>query len=289
MNKQSGLNMLLREPLLHFLLIGAFLFLLYGIQNETIVDSNRITISEADIDRLAKIWQKKMLRPPSQTELDGLIEQQIREEVFYREALKMGLDKNDTIVRRRLAQKVEFISSDLATQVEPTDEELADFLSAQPGKFLTPARISFTQIYFNTERRGNQIESNALNVLKDLDLKTDVSAMGDPFMIGQQHQQITEIETSRLFGGEFAEEIMSLPAGNWQGPVFSVYGLHLVKINSKQPASQPALNTIREKVKNEWFTQQRHTINKNFYQSLRQGYEIIIDKPAPENKVSLKK
>ena len=120
--------MLLREPLLHFLLIGALLFLLYGFQNENTVDNNRIVISEADIDRLISLWKKKRLRLPTQLELQGLIEQQVHQEVMYREALAMGLDKDDAIVRKRLAQKVEFISSDIAALVEPGDKELTDYL-----------------------------------------------------------------------------------------------------------------------------------------------------------------
>jgi len=293
----------LREPLLHFLLIGGALFFIYGMQNEGFVDdNNRIVISESDIDRLIALWTKKQLRPPTQTELDGLIEQQIREEVMYREALAMGLDQNDSIVRRRLAQKVEFISTDLAAQVEPTDVELTEYLAEHTDKFEVPARMHFIQVYFNTDRRGEQAEKDALRLLADLkkaDLKqteskvnitqVDIKAAGDPFMMGQQHEHISEHGVSRLFGKDFARKLFTLPTDTWQGPLLSGYGLHLVRIDSKTNAQQQALDDVREKVRAEWFAQQRRTIDENFYKSLRQRYEIVIkDAVINDNVVSTK-
>ena len=270
----------LREPLLHFLLIGGLLFFLYGLQNEGLVDQdNRIEITEADINRLITVWEKKRQRLPTQVELRGMIEQQIREEVMYREALVMGLEHNDPIVRRRLAQKVEFISADLVAQVEPTEAELAKYLAAHSDKFELPGRINFVQIYLNTDKRGAGVQEDALQLLEQLnhtDSKVDVTTAGDPIMFGQQHEQVTMREVSRLFGKDFASKLFTLPVGNWQGPVLSGYGLHLVRVDNKTVARQPALDTIREKVRNEWFAQQRRTMDEAFYQSLRQRYEIVI-------------
>ena len=270
----------LREPLLHFLLIGGALFFIYGVQNDGFVnDNNRIVISEADINRLITLWGKKQLRPPTQAELDGLIEQQIREEVMYREALAMGLDQNDSIVRRRLAQKVEFISSDLAAQVEPTDKELADYLAAHPDKFKIAARMSFVQVYFNTDQRGVRAEKDAqelLNELKQPDSNIDVMTRGDAFMMGQRHENITEYGVSRLFGKDFASKLFTLSTAEWQGPVFSGYGLHLIQISNKTLEQQAELATVRDKVRNEWLAEQRRRVDKSFYQSLRQRYEIVV-------------
>jgi parvulin-like peptidyl-prolyl isomerase len=283
----------LGEPLLHFLLIGAVLFFIYGIQNEGFVDDNkRIVISEADINRLIMLWGKKQLRPPTQAELDGLIEQQIREEVMYREALAMGLDQNDSIVRRRLAQKVEFISADLAALVEPTDEELADYLATHTDKFEVPARMSFVQLYFNTDKRGAQAEKDVLRLLDELkqtDSKVDIKIAGDPFMMGQQHDHITEYGVSRLFGKDFSKKLFTLPTGDWQGPVSSGYGLHLVRIDDKTVAQQPELKAVRDKVRNEWLAQQRRIVNKSFYQSLRQRYEIVIKNVVLNDVVAITK
>lgn len=271
----------LREPLLHFLLIGALLFVIFGLKNDGISDqSKRIVFSQDDIHRLSLLWEKQRQRPPSQTELRGLIEQQIREQVMYREALAMGLDKNDSIVRRRLAQKVEFISSDLAAQIEPGEADLADYLASHAGQFEIPGHISFVQIYLNTDKRGDNIEKDAKRLLLDLENAAhdaDISRFGDSFMFGQQHEQLSTHEVSRLFGKDFTDRIFSLPVGVWQGPVRSAYGLHLLQIKSKT-ASRPAeLAAVRDKVRKAWINQQRKIIDQAFYNSLRQRYEIIID------------
>lgn len=271
----------LREPLLHFLLIGAALFLFYDLQNEGYAnDNNRIVISSGDIERLISLWEKKRQRLPTQTELQDMIEQQIREEVMYREALAMGLDKKDAIVRRRLAQKIEFISSDIAAMAQPSDEDLTKYLNENHKKFETPAIISFEHIYFNNNKREAQTVSDALKLLdelKQLDVVIDTRIAGDPFMMGQQYDEITEYGVSRIFGQEFAAELFMLNAGNWQGPVTSGYGTHLVRISNKNPAQAVELNTVREKVRNEWQAQQRQSMNKIFYESLRQRYDIVIE------------
>lgn len=271
----------LREPLLHFLLIGALLFVLYGFQNDGISDqSKRIIFTSADINRLVLLWEKQRQRPPTQSELRGLIEQQIREQVMYREALAMGLDKNDSIVRRRLAQKVEFISADLAARVEPSDKELSDYLAKYSNKFEIPGRISFSQIYFSTDKRGEQAADDAKRLLVELEQAGDdanITALGDAFMFGQIHKQLRANDISRLFGQDFAGKLFSYSTGNWQGPVKSSYGLHLIRIENKTPASQPELATVRDKVRNEWMHEQRQKVDKAFYNSLRQRYEIVIE------------
>lgn len=276
------LKNLLREPLIHFLLIGAALFVLYSLQNDDVVvdESNRIVITAAHTDRLVAIWQKRWHRPPTQEELEGLIEQQIHEEVLYREALSMGLDKHDSIVRRRLAQKLEFISADIAAQVQPTDVQLTDYLAANAEKFELPGRVSFNQIYFNTDKRGDQVEPDAMQLLTGLeksDGTVDVELAGDAFMFGQQHENQTEHDVARLFGAGFAKDIFELPAGAWQGPVSSGYGLHLVRINSITAAIQPELNEVRGKVRSEWLAEKRRLVDESFYQGLRQRYEIVVE------------
>ena len=211
----------LREPLLHFLLIGAALFILYGLQNnQPASNENRIVISEADIDRLLSLWEKKWQRLPTQSELDGMIEAQIREEVFYRESLAMGLDQNDAIVRRRLAQKVEFIFSDLASQTQPSETELTDYLAQHADKFEIPARISFQQIYLNTDKRGEQALADAkvlLNSLSQHKSSIDIPAAGDPFMFGQSYEELTGHGVARQFGKEFSSALFKLSPGAWQG------------------------------------------------------------------------
>ena len=283
----------LREPLLHFLLIGATLFVLYGLQNDEVVgDDKRIVFTEADINRLVVLWGKKWQRLPTQLELEGLIESQIREEVLYREALAMGLDQQDTVVRRRLAQKLEFITADLAAQAEPTEAELADYLAAHADQFEVPGRISFVQVYLNADKRGEQVEQDAERLLEELaqpESSIDMMAAGDSFMFGQQHEQLSEQGVARLFGAAVAEKLFALPVGSWQGPVPSGYGLHLVRIDHMTTARQPELDAVRDKVRNEWLAQQRRSMDEAFYKSLRQRYEIVVADVTPEDIVSGKK
>ncbi len=291
--KQSSFQKIKREPLIHFLLIGAALFLFYYFQNDGSSNiNNRIVISEANIDRLITLWTKKSLRPPTQKELNGLIEQQIREEVMYREALAMGLDQNDGIVHRRLAQKVEFIFADIAAQSEPSETDLINYLETNSDKFEVPSHISFEQVYFNTDKRGEQIENDIqqlLNRLTQVNSKVDINSAGDSFMLGPHHQQLTEDGVARIFGKDFATKIFSLSVGNWQGPIASGYGLHLIKINTKTASQKPKLATVRDKVRSEWLAQHNRTMNEKFYNSLRQRYEIVIDTTAASDKTSIDK
>jgi hypothetical protein len=272
---------LIREPLLHFLLIGAALFVLYDLQNEdTVDDSRQIVISQAEIDRMITLWEKKWQRLPTRQELDGLIEAQIKEEVLYREALAMGLDQDDTIVRRRLAQKVEFISSDIASQADPTEEDLQAYLDANPDKFARPGLVSFEQVFLNADRRGEQVERDAELLLAELkgdDGTLDLMEAGDSFMFGVQHETLTRHGISRLFGNQFAEAVFDLPVGEWQGPVRSGYGLHLVRINSRSESQPRTLDEVRDKVRDEWLAQQQRQHNEAFYEALRARYDIVVE------------
>jgi len=284
------LNKWLREPLIHFLLIGGLLFLAYGLQNEDLIENDRIVISNAEIDRLISLWQKRRQRLPTQDELQRLIEQQIREEVMYREALAMGLDQNDSIVRRRLAQKVEFISADLATLAEPTETELANYLETNSKKFEQPANIDFVQVYISHDKHGDNAQvyaNNLLNELRQVDSTLDFRTLGDSLMLGQRHEQLTEYGVSRLFGKGFASELFTLPADIWQGPIASGFGLHLIRIDKKSESQLPELATVREQVRTEWMAQQRRDMDKMFYQGLRQHYEVVIENTAA--KVSINK
>jgi hypothetical protein len=205
----------------------------------------------------------------------------VREEVMVREALAMGLDKNDSIIRRRLAQKIEFITSDLAALAEPSETELSNYLSTHSEQFSLPARIDFVHVFINPEKRGidtDDYASNLLSELKQSDSDKDITTLSDSLMLEQQLEQVTEHDISRLFGKDFASELFTLPAGNWHGPIQSGYGFHLVRISNKTENQLPQLNAVREKVLVEWQAQQRQDMDKVFYESLRQRYEIVIER-----------
>jgi len=279
--KNSKLTTLLREPLLHFLLIGAALFFFYNLQNEGRVDNNRIVISEAQINHLVTLWEKRRQRPPTQIELENMVQQQVREEVMVREALAMGLDNNDSIIRRRLVQKIDFITSDLAALAEPSEIELSNYLSTHSEQFSLPARIDFVQVFINPEKRGIDTDDYAnslLNKLIQAGENYDITTLGASLMLEQQLDQITEHDVSRLFGKEFASKLFTLPVGSWHGPIQSGYGFHLIRIDNKIEVTLLELITVRDKVLVEWQTQQRQDMDKVFYESLRQRYEISIER-----------
>jgi len=273
----------LKEPLFHFLLIGAGLFMLYGWQADDTVRPDQIVFTEAKIDRLINMWERKWQRLPTQQELQGLIEQQIREEVLYREALAMGLDKDDMMVRRRMSQKMEFISNDLTSLAEPDDEQLQAYLDSNPDKFAIPGRISYSQVYLNADQHGDQLFADAERLLAELSqsaVDIDISMAGDSFMGGYSFDDETDFGVARIFGKAFATELFKLPVGEWSGPVESGYGLHLVRVDSRTDSRAPSLDQVRDKVRGEWLSEQQRKNNDLLYEVLRERYEIIIEGSA---------
>lgn len=271
----------LKEPLFHFLLIGAGLFMLYGWQtDDEALRPDQIVFTEAKIDQLINLWERKWQRLPTQQELQGLIEQQVREEVLYREALAMGLDKDDQVVRRRMSQKMEFISNDLASLVEPDDDQLQTYLDEHPEKFAIPSRISYSQVYLNVSQRGEQVYADAEKLLTELSQSTvdiDISMAGDSFMGGYSFNNETDFGVARTFGKTFAVELFKLPVGEWTGPVESGYGLHLVHIDSRTDSRAPSLEQVRDKVRGEWLAEQQRETNDLLYSELRKRYDITIE------------
>jgi len=272
---------LLREPLVHFLLLGLGLFLLFGIVGDSDdAPADRIVVSTARVAQLTEIFTRTWQRPPTEQELQGLIENHIREEVYYREALAMGLDRDDTIVRRRLRQKLEFFTDDLVAAVAPTEEQLEAYLSEHADDFRVPAELSFRQIYFNRDRRGEQTTHDAeslLGRLNEASSEVDTADFGDSLMLPGDYERISEVDVDRGFGNGFADALADLPLGRWSGPVESGYGLHLVLIRERQPGSFPPLAAVREAVEREWRNARREEATEAFYRGLRERYVVIIE------------
>lgn len=276
-----------KEPLLHFLVIGAVIFVVFSIANkeEAAVSGNKILVSSAEIARLSDNWSRKMNRPPMEVELEGLIEAYIKEEVYYREALALGLDQNDTILRRRLMQKMEFLSNDLAELNQPDETELNRYFVENQDKYELPARISFTHIYFSMDKRGAKAFEDAKNVL--LELKSPrAPEHGDPFMLEHDFFEETPSEVARLFGTGFAEALFTLETNTWQGPVESGYGLHLVCISKKIDARMPELASVMERVHTDWMFEQRQKTNKEIYERFRERYEIVVEDLPKQSRIA---
>ena len=282
--KAPVIRRLLSEPLLHFLLIGVALFMLYGALNRGRSDAPRdILVTEARVEALADSFATVWMRPPTPEEVKGLVEDYVSEEIYYREAIAMGLDQDDTVIRRRLRQKMEFISEDAAAAAEPTDAELQAYLAAHPEKFLEPAELTFVQVYFSTEKRGDQARSAAEQLLAELQAGRGPAALadaGDPTLLPSDMQSVSPQVIANAFGSDFAAQLVEAPVGQWTGPLQSGFGLHLVRVDDRKADAMPAFEQIRPIVLREWQSEQRTQSNKAFLDSLKAKYDIRIDGEA---------
>ena len=275
----KSVERLVREPLIHFLALGALLFLLFAFVggNEDAV-GDRIEVSRAKIDQLAGTFRRTWQRPPTAGELDGLIEEYVREEVYYREALAMGLDEDDLIVRRRMRQKLEFLTDDIVGAAEPTADELQAYFNEHRQRFREPDRISFEQVFLDPDRRGDSALDDAARLLERLRASKDANPelLGDSLMLPSSFEDVSKLDVARHFGAEFAERLAGLPVVEWSGPVESGFGLHLVRLSSRLEAPQPTLGEVRDTVEEEWRRERREEAAEAFYQSLRRRYEVVV-------------
>ena len=280
------LSRLIREPLFHFLAIGALLFGVYTLMNpdEGGEDDRVIVVDEAIVDRLVQGFTRQWRRPPDENELSGLIQEHLREEILYREALAMGLDQDDTIIRRRLAQKMEFLAEDLATSVPPADEELRAFYAERSDEFAEPARLSFTHVFLNPDKRGASTVTDAELMLTELQAAgtADPGERGDAFLMQSSYPFITQRDAAQLFGKAFAESLFALPEGGWQGPVESGFGLHLVRVTEREDLRIPAFEEVADEVRNEFEYQRRRQANEAVLESMKARYEIVVAETGAE-------
>ncbi len=284
---------LLREPLVHFLFIGAVIYLLYGMFSESVpeADDKTVVVTAGEIEWMQSSWQKRWNRPPTREELDRLIQQYIRETVLYREALTMGLNQHDQIIRRRLAQKLEFLAKDLVALTPPTDEELLTYFDAHQDRYQEPALYTFTQVFIDPDKRGDATLSDAEAIKATLiargDDIEDAGALGDGFMLQNYFPQKDPLEIQKLFGRGFAASLANLAPGQWHGPVLSGYGTHLVYVSYVHEPSPTVFDSVRDRVVVDWTTDRSEELNEQFYANLRDSYTIVIEEPAVEDEVSV--
>jgi len=271
---------LLREPLLHFLLLGAVLFAVFDLTRQTDPrDTRRIVVTTGQVEQLAAQFSRTWLRPPTPGELDGLVERYVRSEIYYREALAMGLGQDDPYVRNRLALKLEVLLDDLSAEAEPADEELARFFEAHAERFTEPARLSFQQVYLNPDRYPDPA-AEAQRLLVALRAGADPATLGDATLLGQAFDDATRDEVARQFGADFADALAASAPGAWSGPVGSPYGMHLVRVTEHRAARRPALAEVRDAVLGEWRSQRSRERKEQAYRRLRERYEIVMEPGA---------
>jgi hypothetical protein len=280
------LRRLLREPLIHFLALGASMFLiaaLRAIPSDRDPASNRIVVTAGDVqhitDGFARTWQ----RQPTPAELVGLVDEHVRDEVYYREALALGLDRDDAVVRRRLRQKMEFMIEDAVAGPPPSDTDLQAYLDAHPDHFRREPDVSFRHVYFDRDRRGPRAVADAQAILARLartgpDFET--SALGDPLMLPSDLDHVATSEVARTFGDEFAAELAAVPVAQWSGPIPSGYGLHVVFVRSRTPGRLPALDEVRDEVARELGAAARKRMVEDAYAARRARYHVVIEPAA---------
>lgn len=280
------LRRLLREPLVHFLLIGAALFAGYSWLTPASAQpsSNRIELTAADLNQLQVTWAAQWQRPPTPDEMRGLIETRVRQEILYREALSLGLDQGDEIIKRRLAQKMDFLAEDVSAIREPTQQELKAWFDKNSASFALPGRITFRHLYFSPDKRGDKAKRDADATLKGLSAKAagpeNESTLADRFVDQNYFADSSPEQISKVFGVKFSESLFSLTtSGSWQGPLESGLGWHLVWIEKITPGRVPAFDEVDSaQVKSEWISAQREETKRKAFAAIRNRYEIVLPK-----------
>ena len=262
-----------RDPLFVFLLIGAGVFALHGLLRAD--ETRLITVTAAQVDGFTALWRTQTGRAPSEAELRTLIDDHVREEILVREARRLRLDEGDVIVRRRLAQKLSFLSEDVAALDAPDDAALIAYFEANRRRYETPAVVTFSHIYFSPERREDAA-ADAARALATLDPDA-WRTTGDPFMLGRTYAYATRARVGKDFGAGFAAAVMAMPAdGTWRGPVESGYGLHLVRVDARAPAQGADYQSVAERVAADFDAERRAEANRAYFETLKAAYTVVV-------------
>jgi len=273
--------------------IGVAIYLLYSVFADPLPEGNdkTIVVSAGEIEWMQTSWQKRWNRPPTAEEFDGLIQQYIKETVLYREALTMGLNQHDQVIRRRLAQKLEFLAKDLVALTPPTEEELQAYFDEHRKRYQEPTRYTFTQVFIDPDKRGDATLDDAEAIKATLmaagDAIENAAVLGDDLMLQDYYPEKDQAEIQKFFGSRFAEALIALSPGQWHGPVLSGYGVHLVYISNITEPPAPVFAEMRERVVQDWTTDRSEELNEQFYTNLRNQYTIVIEGATEEDRLAV--
>lgn len=274
----------IKEPLLHFLLLGALIFAVFTWTNDDDgAGAGAITVTLRQQENLAKTFERTWQRLPTQSEMSGLIVDFVRQEIAYRESQKMQLDRDDIVIRRRLRQKLEMLAEDIALLVPPTEPELQEFLDANEDRFRMPTVLTIRQVYFSDDEDAARAEAAATDMLDQLKRNAgtvDLDAAGDQSMLPPVLESIRTSELDSLFGRGFSAAVEAIEPGSWGGPVVSGYGLHLVRVDSRVDGYVPDLEEIAPTVQREWMALRRTEAIDGLYERLAESYDITIEAPT---------
>jgi hypothetical protein len=262
-----------REPLVRFLLIGALLFAaMSGIKA---LQRPVVRIDAAELEQLAAYWEAQYQRPPTKTELAGIIEDRIDEELQAREALRLGLDKDDMIIRRRLAQKMGFASEDAAAK-EPSEAELRAYYARTADRYAAPARVAFQQVFFSGDRPNGGAQKAAAQAMERAEEGGRADPSGDPFVFPLAYDDASLPDLMRDYGPAFVKLLAAAPIGSWQGPVVTPYGWHLVKVTARRQGEATRFEAVRDQVRDAYRAERREADRAAFLKSLRGKYRVVV-------------
>lgn len=284
--KQPSILELIKEPLVHFLLIGVALFLFYGWRgNPALVPGGQarsptmqIIVSRDALEQMDALFAKTWQRPPTEEEQRALVEDFVRNEIYYREAIAIGLDRDDEVLKRRLRQKMEFIYEDITSWAAPTDEDLKTFMQEHREKYLTDPLLSLRQVYLNAKKRGAGAESDARQVLAQLTKGADPDSLGDPTLLEPEIPLSPLWDIRKQFGDEFGRNLLALKPGGWAGPVRSGFGLHLVFVRERLDRRLPDLNEVRDTVTRDWTAEKQKELKDAAYARIRERYSVTVER-----------
>ena len=279
----------LREPLLHFLLLGLMLFAAYTYMQRGrggVESSKQIALTMDDVRTMDLYFESQWHRQPTPAEFQAMVEDKVREEVLYREGIAMGLDKDDTIVKRRMAQKMQFLAEDVAAAHEPSTAELRAWFEKNSTKFALPGRYSFRHLYFSPDKRGKNAQDDAAKALAKIagqpeDSKLAVS-LADPFMFQDYYGDRAPEALAKEFGPQFVVALEKVKPGSWQGPIESGYGWHLVYVDTVIPGRIPAFEEMEPDIKTAWLGEQKATAWQKAFAEMRAKYTVLL--PGPSDK-----
>ena len=274
-HRSTRLRWILREPLLHFLLIGVALFVYYGRVAPDGGSERSIVVSQPQVDELGRRFQATWNRPPTEQELSGLVDNYVSDEILYREGKTLGLDRDDAVIKRRVRQKLEVMAEEAGERTAPTDAELRVYLNAHPEKFARAARVSFEQLYFDPAKPGVESRVSAASVALSAGGAPD--AMGDSTMLPYRVDREDIDAVVHEFGSDFASALTALPQGQWTGPVRSGLGVHLVRVRSWTPSTPASLDSVRQEVQREWEYERRKRALDASYEAMRAKYDVTIE------------
>ena len=259
----------LREPVVHFVVLGAAVFAVYAtVQPQP---THSLTADDAPIEQLRNDWETRMGTSPSAAEEQRLRKEWLEEEVLYRRARELGLDQNDTVVRRRLVQRMRFLIKDTTPVPEPNDLQLRAWIDTHPEKYSEASRVSLDHLFFSRAKRGIEMRADAYRAAEALKATPDASVAGDPFPRGNHLDDYTKSALAQAFGVAFADSVTQLPVGSWHGPLNSSYGVHVVRVTARTAQGAPSFEGVRDRARGDWMYEERQRLN-------RQAIEAMVER-----------